>query len=86
MDAITYQAGEHLKTTLEKAQPSAGECLRLVLTTQGGQVQLDQQKADDNVFDFNGQPVLVVDPATSQKLAGRRLNGQKGTLRLVKSD
>jgi hypothetical protein len=86
MDAITYHAGEKLKTTLEEANASPGECLRLVLTTQGGQFRLDRKAPDDEVFDFNGQPVLVVDPTTSQELVGRSLDCQEDRLCLVKSE
>lgn len=86
MDAITHHAGEKLKTTLEQANASPGECLRLVLTAQGGHFHLDQQGPDDEVFDFNGQPVLVIDPETCQKLAGRSLDCQEGRLCLVQSD
>jgi hypothetical protein len=86
MNTITYQAGEKLKTTLEEANASPGECLRLVLTAQGGQFQLDRKASDDEVYDFNGEPVLVVDPTTSQKLVGRSLDCQEDRLCLVKSD
>jgi hypothetical protein len=85
MDDITYHAGEKLKATLEGANPSPGDCLRLVLTTEGGHFRLDQKSPDDKVFDFNGEPVLVIDPSTSEKLAGRSLDCQEGKLCLVQS-
>jgi hypothetical protein len=86
MDGITYDAGEKLKSTLERASGSAEDCLRLVLTEGGGQFQLDKPTSEDQVFAFDGQPVLVIDQATSDRLTGRSLDCQDGKLCLVETE
>jgi Fe-S cluster assembly iron-binding protein IscA len=83
---VTERAAAALKDLLEQQNPGPDQVLRLIYDTDSSvKLVLDTKAADDQVVDHQGQPVMVIEPAISQDLAGTTLDstGTEGTVALT---
>lgn len=78
MDGITENAGVKLRAVLERAEAPAQKCVRLVDDVGGQTLKLGKPRPDDEVFEYGGRTVLVIDPQMAKKHVGQKLDWQHG--------
>ena len=78
MDGITESAGVKLRAVLEHVEAPAQNCVRLVDEAGGQALRLGEQRPEDQVFEYGGRTVLVIDPQMAKKHVGKKLDWQDG--------
>jgi Fe-S cluster assembly iron-binding protein IscA len=76
MMTLTEAAGGFLSKVLEEASAPPDTAVRLKVETNGLASTLDQPRPGDTTFNHDGRKVLLLDPAASQVLAGKKLDLQ----------
>jgi len=82
MLSVDVDALEFLAARLEDGELGEGVGLRLVTDGAGYELVPDHGRSHDRVFDVEGRPVLFVDPKISERVDGRVLEIESGTLKL----
>jgi len=82
---ITKDAVHRLKTTLHEVAESPDDCLRIVVTEEGPELIVDQQRPEDHMLEREEQLLLVIDPETMDHFKGRVLEVDETTSLLVLS-
>ncbi|MFQ6030070.1 MAG: hypothetical protein ACE5Q6_21565 [Dehalococcoidia bacterium] len=76
--AVTEQAAAVLQGLLEQQNPEADQVLRLIYNTEGNvQLALGTEREDDQVVDYLGKTVMVIEPLISDHLSGSTLDLQE---------
>jgi Fe-S cluster assembly iron-binding protein IscA len=72
---VTEQAAAALKNLLDQQNPVPGQVLRLTYDTDSTvKLVLSAAAYDDQQVEYQGETVLVIEPAVSQDLAGSTLD------------
>jgi Fe-S cluster assembly iron-binding protein IscA len=82
---ITKAAVQRLKTTLHEVAEAPDDCLRIVVTDEGPELIVDQQRPEDHTLEREERLLLVIDPETMDHFAGRVLEVDEATSLLVLS-
>ncbi|MGD2108870.1 MAG: hypothetical protein PVI86_05700 [Phycisphaerae bacterium] len=84
MDGITDSAGVKLHETLDQANASPEQFVRLEVTlSKGGTLKIDNERPDDVSFEFNDRKVLILDKQAAETYAGRKLDFAEGKFCVV---
>lgn len=83
MDGVTDRAGERLKQVLEESKSPPEKAVRYRITDGGAELKIDTQDPLDLAFEFGGRTVLIVDSATAETVAGRKLDYNDGNFSLA---
>jgi Fe-S cluster assembly iron-binding protein IscA len=67
---VTERAAEALYKTLEDVDRDPSQVLRLVSQADGLSLALDEQREDDQVIEYQGSAVMVLEPIISEQLSG----------------
>lgn len=82
---ITKDAVERLRTTLQEVAETPDDCLRIVVTEDGPELIVDQQRPEDHLLEREERLLLVIDPETMNHFQGRVLEFDEATSLLVLS-
>jgi Fe-S cluster assembly iron-binding protein IscA len=82
---ITKDAVERLGTTLREVAETSDDCLRIVVTDEGPELIVDQERPGDEMLVRDDKLLLVIDPATMEYFDGRILEVDETTSLLVLS-
>lgn len=82
---ITRDAVDRLRTTLHEVAESSDDCLRIVVTEDGPELIVDQQRPEDHLLERDERLLLVIDPETMDHFQGRVLEVDESTSLLVLS-
>jgi len=78
MDGMTKSAGVKLWALLKCVKAPAKKCVRMVEELDGQTLKLGEQRPDDEVFEYEGRTVLVIDSQMAKKHVGQKLDWQHG--------
>ncbi len=82
---ITKDAVERLTATLGEVAETSEDSLRIVVTDEGPELVVDQERSSDETLVREDKVVLVIDPATMNHFEGRILEVDATTSLLVLS-
>jgi hypothetical protein len=83
MDGITESAGVKLRAVLERAEVPTQKCVRLVDEKNGQMLKVGEPRPGDEMFEYGGRTVLVLDPQMAKKYVGQKLDWQHGQFLFV---
>ena len=67
--SVTERAAEALHNTLESIDREPEQVLRLVPQSEGLGLALDEKREDDQVIEYEGEAVMVMEPAIGDQPA-----------------
>lgn len=82
---ITKIAIERLGATLREVAETSDDCLRIVVTDEGPELIVDQERPGDETLVRDDKLLLVIDSATMEYFDGRILEVDETTSLLVLS-
>ncbi len=82
---ITNNAIKRLSATLREVAETPSDCLRIVVTDDGPELIVDQERPDDHTLERNERLLLVIDAETLEFFDGRVLEVDEATSLLVLS-
>lgn len=74
MDGITESAAVRLAALLDEVKEPETRSVRLKVTERGEELAIDDQREEDKAYKYAERTVLVIDPETAKKYAGRKLD------------
>lgn len=76
--SVTDRAAEALHKTLENVEREPDQVLRLVAESAGLTLALDEPREGDEVVEYQGDTVMVFEPAIGDRLDGVTLDFAEG--------
>ena len=80
---ITDRAAQRLKTTLSELELDENACFRLGVTQEGVKIVIDQERPGDTTVNYEGEVLLVMDPASADRFYGRTMDYDEEAAQLV---
>jgi len=74
MFQITDRAAEQLKHALSNSESPEGACFRVGIAENKAQLVLDQERPGDTAIDYEGETLVVLDPAAGNALYDRQMD------------
>lgn len=80
---VTERASEMLTNILNATQAAEEECIRLDLNTTRAGLRVDRELLGDEVVEFEGKKILMMDAYTAETVARHVLDCENGRFVLV---